>query len=62
MSTLIMVVGMDIQAGSQCDAMYLKQGEHLMKKGVYAPALNYLKQSLSINPESKVLTFYLMKF
>jgi hypothetical protein len=37
--------------------MYLKQGEHLMKKGIYASALFYLNQSLNINPESKVKLF-----
>ena len=56
LSTLTIVGAIDIQAGAQCDAMYLKQGEHLMKKGVYTPALNYLNQSLNINPESKVCT------
>jgi len=34
--------------------MYLKQGEHLMKKGVYTPALYYLDLALKLNPESKV--------
>jgi hypothetical protein len=35
--------------------MYLKQGEHLMKKGVFSPALTYLNQALLLNPESKVI-------
>jgi hypothetical protein len=36
------------------DTLFLKQGEHLMKKGVYPAAQLYLQQSLKINPESKV--------
>jgi hypothetical protein len=36
------------------EMMYLKQGEHLMKKGVCGPALIYLNQALTINPDSKV--------
>ena len=36
------------------DALFLKQGEHLLKKGIYSAALNYLTQSLTINPECKV--------
>ena len=41
-------------AGAPSDTMYLKQGEHLMKKGVYAAALYYLNMALKLNPESKV--------
>ncbi len=37
------------------DTMYLKQGEHLMKKGVYGPALVYINQALIMNPDSKVI-------
>ncbi|TRY76306.1 hypothetical protein TCAL_06373, partial [Tigriopus californicus] len=35
------------------DAMYLKQAEHLMKRGVYGPALMYLETALLYNPISK---------
>jgi hypothetical protein len=41
--------------GAPNDLMYLKQGEHLMKKGVFSPALTYLNQALLLNPESKVI-------
>jgi hypothetical protein len=44
----------DTATGCPNDALFLKQGEHLMKKGVYRPALFYLTQSLKIKPESKV--------
>ena len=40
--------------GVSNDMLFLKQGEHLMKKGVYPQALFYLTQSLKINPECKV--------
>ena len=46
-------------AGAPNELMYLKQGEHLMKKGVYEPALIYLNQALVLNPESKVITVIL---
>ena len=42
------------QAGAPSDTMYLKQGEHLMKKGVYPAALYYLNMALKLNQESKV--------
>jgi hypothetical protein len=32
----------------------MKQGEHLMKKGVYPAALYYLNMALKLNQESKV--------
>jgi hypothetical protein len=44
----------DTATGCPNDALFLKQGEHLMKKGVYRPALFYLTQSLKIKPECKV--------
>ncbi len=44
----------DAQPGSPTESMYLKQAEHLMKKGVTNAALGYLKQALTMNPESKV--------
>jgi len=40
--------------GAPTESMYLKQAEHLMKKGVTNAALGYLQQALTMNPESKV--------
>ena len=42
--------------GAPNDEMYLRQAEHLMKRGAYEPALVYLHQSLSMNPQSKVVS------
>ena len=40
--------------GAPNDEMYLRQAEHLMKRGAYEPALIYLHQSLTMNPKSLV--------
>ena len=40
--------------GAPNDEMYLRQAEHLMKRGAYEPALIYLHQSLTMNPQSLV--------
>ena len=34
--------------------MYLKQAEHLMKRGGLQPAIVYLEKALTLNPVSKV--------
>lgn len=44
----------EAQPGAPTEMMYLKQAEHLMKKGVTNAALGYLQQALTMNPESKV--------
>ena len=36
------------------EEMYQQQAEHLIKRGIHGQALEYLKQALEINPESKV--------
>ena len=46
--------GHESEPGAPNDEMYLRQAEHLMKRGAYHPAMIYLHQSLSMNPESKV--------
>ena len=40
--------------GAPNDEMYLRQAEHLMKRGAFEPALVYLHKSLTMNPQSKV--------
>jgi len=40
--------------GAPNDVMYLKQAEHLMRKGAYKPAIVYLDTALGINSASKV--------
>ena len=40
--------------GQPNEDMYLKQAEHLMKKGVLAPALSYIDTAIKLNPHSKV--------
>ena len=42
--------------GQPSDDMYLKQAEHLMRKGVLAPALAYIDQAMKMNPDSKVIS------
>ena len=49
-SVLVPAVG----PGEPNDVMYLKQAEHLMKRGAFAPAILYLQQALAMNPMSKV--------
>ena len=44
-----------IGPGEPDDQMYLKQAEHLMKRGAYKPALLYLEQALAINPTSNIV-------
>ena len=45
---------MDWVPGDPNDEMYLRQAEHLMKRGALQAAIIYLHQSLTMNPESKV--------
>lgn len=40
--------------GEPNHAMYLKQAEHLMKRGAFAPAIEYLNEAIRMNPTSKV--------
>ena len=40
--------------GAPNHEMYLRQAEHLIKRGAYDPALVYLHQSLTMNPKSLV--------
>ena len=48
------VQGPETNPGDPDDEMYLRQAEHLMKRGVYHPAIIYLHKSLTMNPDSKV--------
>ena len=43
-----------LNPGAPNDEMYLRQAEHLIKRGAYDPALVYLHQSLTMNPKSLV--------
>lgn len=45
----------DYNPGDPNYEMYLRQAEHLMKRGAYNQAIIYLHQSLQMNPDSKVL-------
>ena len=45
----------DFNPGEPNNEMYLRQAEHLMKRGAYNPALVYLHQSLQMKPDSKVI-------
>ena len=47
-------VNNDVSPGEPNDVMYLKQAEHLMKRGTFRPAISYLEQALCMNPTSKV--------
>lgn len=47
--------GQETLPGEPNDEMYLRQAEHLMRRGTYQTALIYLHESLAMNPESKVL-------
>ena len=48
----------DVGPGEPNDVMYLKQAEHLMKRGTFAPAVMYLEQALMMNPASKVRAIF----
>ena len=48
----------DLVPGDPNDEMYLRQAEHLMKRGALQAAIIYLHQSLTMNPESKVRDRY----
>ena len=50
---------LDLVPGDPNDEMYLRQAEHLMKRGALQAAIIYLHQSLTMNPESKVKLFSL---
>ena len=47
----------DLVPGDPNDEMYLRQAEHLMKRGALQAAIVYLHQSLTMNPESKVILY-----
>ena len=49
---------LDLVPGDPNDEMYLRQAEHLMKRGALQAAIIYLHQSLTMNPESKVRDRY----
>ena len=51
---MVTAKGIEFNPGDPNDEMYLRQAEHLMKRGAYNPAIVYLHQSLKMNPESKV--------
>ena len=43
------------------DAMYLKQAEHLMKRGILGPAEVYLDNAMKLNPASKVRVVFVFR-
>lgn len=48
------VTKVELAPGEPSDVMYLKQAEHLMKKGNHESACIYLDEALMMNPTSKV--------